>query len=157
MDSLGLAQPVMGVDPGTTGCVSVLSRTGDPIFTTPFSTNMTERQAVGVAKAGVDALRRENGNVCYFEKVGYRPTDGGKGAFTFGLVNGLIRGALLVLGVEVHLVSPMLWQSRMECLTGGNKNVSKNRAQQLFPGIKMTHAIADGLLIARYGWEMESL
>jgi len=35
-------------------------------------------------------------------------------------------------------------------MTGGDKNVSKRRAQELFPEIKITHAIADALLIAEY-------
>jgi len=48
-------------------------------------------------------------------------------------------------------VYPMMWQAKMECLTGGNKNVSKHRAQELFPGVRITHAVADALLIAEYG------
>jgi hypothetical protein len=38
----------------------------------------------------------------------------------------------------------------MGCLTKGDKNVSKSRAQELFPSIKVTHAIADALLIAEH-------
>lgn len=163
MGELILARPVLGVDPGIEGSTSVLNAVGVPIFVSPFRNDMTEAAAVNMVQLAVDALRREGGNICYFEKVGYigkrdgKKGDGAKGAFTFGLVNGLVRGAIRALKVEVHLVPPMLWQSRMQCLTGGNKNVSKNRAQELFPEIKMTHAIADGLLIARYGWEMERL
>jgi len=32
--------------------------------------------------------------------------------------------------------------------------VSKRKAQELFPAIKITHAIADALLIAEYGRRM---
>lgn len=152
-----LSSPVMAVDPGVKGAASVLNQQGDPVFIAPFQPNMTESEAVNTVKSATVALQREGGNVCYFEKVGFIRGDGGKGAFTFGLINGLIRGALLTLGIEVRLVPPMLWQSRMQCLTGGNKNVSKTRAQELFPQIKMTHAIADCLLIARYGWQQMSL
>jgi hypothetical protein len=35
--------------------------------------------------------------------------------------------------------------------TKGDKNVSKRRAQELFPQLKVTHATADALLIAEYG------
>jgi len=38
----------------------------------------------------------------------------------------------------------------MGCLTKGDKNVSKRRAQELFPALKVTHAIADALLIAEF-------
>jgi hypothetical protein len=38
----------------------------------------------------------------------------------------------------------------MGCLTRGDKNVSKAKAQQLFPTMKITHAVADALLLAAY-------
>ncbi len=154
----------MAVDPGTQGAASVLNSYGDPTFIGPFRPSMTETELVRVAKHAAIALRKEKGNVCYFEKVGFIRGDGGKGAFTFGLVNGLVRGALLAMDVEVRLVPPTLWQSRMQCLTGGNKNVSRIRAQEIFPATfpkKMfkyeADNIADSLLIARYGWIMEAL
>jgi len=39
----------------------------------------------------------------------------------------------------------------LECLTGGNKNVSKAKAKELFPGTKFTHTTADATLIAEFG------
>jgi hypothetical protein len=39
----------------------------------------------------------------------------------------------------------------MQCLTKGDKNVSKAAAQRLWPKLKITHANADALLIAEYG------
>ncbi len=36
------------------------------------------------------------------------------------------------------------------------ENVTKARAAQLFPAVKMTHAVADALLIAEYGWRCEN-
>jgi hypothetical protein len=36
-------------------------------------------------------------------------------------------------------------------MTKGDKNVSKRKAQELFPQIKVNHYIADALLIAAYG------
>ena len=38
----------------------------------------------------------------------------------------------------------------MDCLTGGDKNVTKRKAQSLFPWVKVTHAIADSMLLAEY-------
>ena len=46
---------------------------------------------------------------------------------------------------------PQVWQKALGCMTGGDKNVTKRRAQELFPGHKITHATADALLIAHYG------
>jgi len=42
----------------------------------------------------------------------------------------------------------------MGCMTKGDKNVSKRKAQELFPSMKVTHASADALLIAEYGRRM---
>lgn len=61
---------------------------------------------------------------------------------------GSLRMALIAAGIPFEARVPALWQKIMNCGTGGNKNVSKARAQQLFPQLKITHAIADALLIA---------
>jgi hypothetical protein len=36
-------------------------------------------------------------------------------------------------------------------MTKGDKNVSKRKAQELFPQLKITHATADALLLAEFG------
>jgi len=158
-DRLGISFPTMGVDPGTRGGVAVLREDGAPVHVAALRPDMTEIDLLTVMTAAVLKLRALPGNhhPCYFEKVGYRPTDGGKGAFTFGRVVGLMSGILLAQGLRPVYVSPMIWQAHMGCMTGGNKNVSKDRARQIFPLVKMTHAVADSLLIARYGWEREAL
>jgi hypothetical protein len=118
---------------------------------------MTHGELVAEIAVALAELRRYDGRLVYMEKVGYMPTDGGQGAFTFGTVNGLIRGALHALGCPPRDVMPLAWQSRLNCVTGGNKNVSKRRALDLYPDVKVTHAVADALLIARYGWECNRL
>jgi hypothetical protein len=47
-------------------------------------------------------------------------------------------------------VTPFTWQKRLQCLSGGDKNVTKARAQQLFPGVKISHITADALLLAEF-------
>jgi hypothetical protein len=59
--------------------------------------------------------------------------------------------ALTAAGIPFTRVRPQIWQKELNCLTGGQKNITKQRAQELFPSIKVTHAIADALLIAKYG------
>jgi hypothetical protein len=56
----------------------------------------------------------------------------------------------MAAGIPYDLVLPVKWQTAMSCRTKGDKNVSKARAQQLFPDVKVTHAIADALLIAEF-------
>lgn len=61
---------------------------------------------------------------------------------------GSLRMALIASGIPFDEKVAATWQRIMACRTHGDKNVSKARAQQLFPEIKITHATADALLIA---------
>jgi hypothetical protein len=64
---------------------------------------------------------------------------------------GFLRGCLIAIGITVEDIRPQAWQKLLGCMTRGNKNVSKVKAQQLFPTIQITHKIADALLIAEAG------
>jgi hypothetical protein len=87
----------------------------------------------------------------YVEQVHSSPQMGVKSAFTFGNGFGHLEMALTAAGIPFERVRPAAWQKALGCLTGGDKNVSKRRAQELFPQLKVTHATADALLIAYYG------
>lgn len=143
----------MGVDPGVHGGVAVLGENGFPLFVEAFKPDMTHKELVSCVQRGVTKLLENGGWECFVEKVGYMPRDGGKGANTFGRVDGLIRGALHALNIVVYDAPPMLWQTALNCLSGGNKNVTKKKAMDMFGGrgIKITHSVADALLIASYG------
>ena len=82
------------------------------------------------------------------ERVHSMPKQGVASSFKFGMSYGFLRGCLISLGIPFEEIAPQRWQRDMGCLTKGDKNVSKARAQQLFPKVKVTHAIADALLIA---------
>jgi len=84
------------------------------------------------------------------ERVHAFPGAGVTGMFTFGNFYGFLRGILTASGIPHEFVQPEKWQKAMGCLTRGDKNVSKAAAQRLFPKIKITHAMADSLLIAEY-------
>jgi hypothetical protein len=71
-------------------------------------------------------------------------------AFTFGRGYGGLLMALTALEIPFVDVSPQKWQGAIGCMTKGDKNVSKAKAQAMFPTIKITHAIADALLIAEW-------
>jgi hypothetical protein len=59
--------------------------------------------------------------------------------------------ALTAAGIPFERVRPQAWQKAMGCMSKGDKNITKRKAQELFPQIKVTHATADALLIATYG------
>lgn len=64
---------------------------------------------------------------------------------------GYLRGVLMAIGFTLEDVRPQAWQKLLGCMTRGNKNISKAKAQQLFPELRITHKTADSLLIAEYG------
>lgn len=145
------ASAVIGVDPGVSGALAVLGANGAVLHISQVRGDMTERELAAEVGVAVAILNLAGGGPAFVEKVGFIKGDGGKGAFTFGGVYKFVLGCLHTRGLIVVNVSPQAWQSRMECLTGGNKNVSKARAKELFPGVKVTHRVADALLIAEYG------
>ncbi len=84
------------------------------------------------------------------EKVGPMPKQGISSTAKFMRHYGLLEGLLIALKVPYTLTRPQEWQKAMACLTKGDKNVSKAKAQQLWPHLKITHAIADALLLAEH-------
>ena len=87
----------------------------------------------------------------YIEQVASSPQMGVVSAFSFGRGYGNLEMALTAAGIPFERVRPQVWQKTLGCMTKGDKNVSKSKAQELFPDRKITHATADALLIAYYG------
>ena len=151
----GKGVAVMGLDPGTQGAVCVVGRNGSPVFVEGFNRKMTENVLVDLlTRAAWELLDRGGGGVCVMEKVGFIKGDGGKGAFTFGGVYKFARAVLLVHGVRISDVTPLTWMVHMNCLTGGDKKVSREEARRRWPDWEPTLTTADAMLIARYGWEV---
>ena len=69
---------------------------------------------------------------------------------------GLCVMAVTAAGIRWERVSPGKWQREFGLYGKGyttdtiKKNAHKTKAQELFPRLKITHAIADALLIAEY-------
>lgn len=140
---------VLGVDPSVNGGMALLDQRGNPVFVQKFDPTWTVQELVENVRIAVDHLDLRDHDFCCMEKVQYIRGDGGKGAFTFGRITGLLEGTLWTLNARPVMIPPMLWQSALGCLSGGNKNIKK--ARELFPVVKLTHAVADALLIAYYG------
>jgi len=85
------------------------------------------------------------------EQVNAMPKQGVVSMFKFGQSFGCLRGMLIGAFIPFEMVTALKWQNAMKCRTGGNKNVSKARAQELWPTHKWTHATSDAFLIAEYG------
>ncbi len=124
---------VLGVDPGVNGGLCVLGAGSSILHRAKFWPDMTRKDFLLVSQSAVNKLRAAGGVFAFLEKVGHIPGDGPQGSFTFGRVYGWCEMALTADGVYVRDVPPILWQTKLDCLTGGDKNVSKRRAQTLWP------------------------
>lgn len=138
----------LGIDPGVSGGLTILHESGTSLLPLGFDPKWTHAEFIAVLCEAI--CRSDVHKSVALEKVGFIRGDGGKGAFTFGRVDGLIRGAILACGRSIVEVTPMMWQGSMRCLTGGDKNVTKRKAQELWPHHKWTHKTADSALIAEW-------
>lgn len=133
----------IGIDPGLSGGIAKLREDGAVLAIEKMPpTDFDVYDALAALDGGPEKAM--------LERVSASPQMGVTSAFTFGKGYGGLRMALTAAGIPFDEVTPQKWQKAMQCLTGGDKNISKRRAQQLFPTVKVTHAIADALLIAEY-------
>ena len=98
-------------------------------------------------------------HVAVLEKVGGYVGKGqpGSAMFTFGEGFGFLQGCIQSLAVPLVLVTPQVWQksyglgTASACATSREwKNKLKDEAQRRYPEIKVTHQIADALLILNW-------
>lgn len=135
----------LGIDPGKTGGLAVVDGL-QAIEWAPMPA--TERETWD--------LVREYASLASFaliEAVTSRPGQGVVSMFTFGRGYGGLRMALVAAGVPWDAVTPQRWQGALSCRTKGRKEVTRAKAQQLFPEIQLRakdDGIADALLIAHY-------
>lgn len=139
----------IGIDPGANGGIAVLDDSGAVIFL---------RKMPETPQDLIDALRRfAEDSCCTLEKVGGMPGNGGMAMFNFGKGYGHLEMALLSLRIPTETVTPQKWEKtyQLGSSRGVKKTEWKNRlkakAQQLFPGERITLAVCDALLIAEYG------
>jgi len=143
----------IGVDPGASGAIACLSDSMAQWYSV-CRLKETERdiadwleEILGFWHGVLTGYPRK----AWIEKVHAMPRQGVSSTFKFGRSYGYCRGLLIAKGIPFEEVSPQTWQKALGCLSRGDKNVTKARAQQEFPWIKITHATADALLIAEYG------
>ena len=135
-----------GIDPGVGGGIAVVGD-GEQFHGPPRLKlkDATEHDiAAWFGLVNVDEPR------AVIEAVSSSPQMGVVSAFTFGRSYGMLRGVLVGLAIPFVDVRPQKWQRAMGCLSKGDKNVTKAKAQQLYPGEKITHATADAILLATY-------
>jgi hypothetical protein len=143
-------ETIIGVDPGANGGIAWITDGKACVEKMPDTLqDLWEliRDITNHPRSSLDGRKYK----AYIEQVSSSPQMGVVSAFSFGRGYGNLEMALTAAGIPFERVRPQVWQKALGCMTKGNKNVSKRKAQELFPDRKITHATADALLIAHYG------
>lgn len=141
---------IIGIDPGKSGAMVALSNAGTIVDM--IRNEATESDLWHWMKQQKQDAELEDDSVrIYLEKVGAMPKQGVSSTFKFGQSFGMLRGLCIASEIAFETVTPQTWQKSLGCRSGGDKNVTKAKAQELFPGTKITHKEADAILIAEYG------
>lgn len=141
-------QRYIGIDPGVNGGIAWIDGDEPHVEKMPATTGDLWQLV-----AGLEVDR------CYavIEKVHTSPQMGVRSAGTFMEGKGKLLMALCGAGIPHEQVSPHKWQRSLGLITGGrdkdktkHKNKLKQKAQELFPSLRITLATADALLLAEY-------
>lgn len=143
-------QTTIGIDPGANGGIAWISDGKACVEKMPDSLQDLWDLICDITsypKSSIDGRSYK----AYIEQVSSSPQMGVVSSFSFGRGYGNLEMALTAARIPFERVRPQVWQKALGCMTKGDKNVSKRKAQELFPDRKVTHATADALLIAYYG------
>jgi len=149
----------IGIDPGLSGAVAIISDDSLKVFDMPTMT--VDRN--GKAKRQVSAnelaelLNLYAGKDChvYVERVSAMAGQGVTSVFSFGRSFGMIEGILAALKMPVTFVAPATWVKGVG--RGPGKDASRARAMELFPNYEYffkrvkDDGRADAALIAHWG------
>lgn len=139
---------IIGIDPGASGGIACFEYGGGfSVVKMPETERDVWEHLVSLAFKDEERL----GMFAVLEQVHSMPRQGVASSFKFGANYGMLRAFLIAADIPFETVTPAKWQRELGCLSHGDKNVTKKRAQELFPIKKITHATADALLIAEYG------
>ena len=139
----------IGIDPGQSGGIAILEYDGSVFWFGKMPE--TEAEVLMILRPFIGGHAR-----AVLEHVWSSPGWGHVGAFKFGKSFGGLRMALTAASIPFEQVVPRTWQKAVGVFYPKGitkvekKNISKALAKKLFPKIKITHAIADALLLAEY-------
>jgi len=146
----------LGIDPGKSGAASVLNQHGKiaVLASKELVTIRFDKSSEREISLWFETLKMLCGKDLYaaLEKVRSSPQMGRVSVFTFGWGYGFLRGQLSAFAIPFEEPIPQRWQKELGCLSGGDKNVTKKKAHELWPDQagKIGHHNADSFLIAEY-------
>jgi crossover junction endodeoxyribonuclease RuvC len=146
----------LGVDPGLTGALAILSADGslELLADLPIIRDKSLAWVDGSALQSMllDAL---GGRQCraIVERVSAMPRQGIASAFCFGVGFGSVLSVLQAMHISIEFVTPAVWKSSLGL--SKDKKASLHKARLLYPAAELHLAKHDGraeaLLIAQYG------
>ena len=152
---------VLGVDPGIHGGLAIVSIINEAAE--PFLTDVCDIPVAGVAaKERVDAIELRNWveahkpQHAFIERAQAMPKQGISSAYKYGRSVGCIEGVIAACEIPLTIIEPSAWK-KFSGLRGSDKELSRQRALQLFPDAhgfiarKKDHGRAEAALIALYG------
>ena len=126
---------IVGIDPGLSGAVVVISPTELKIFDMPTMTvernGKSKRQVSASELAVIMSNFNSNDSHVYVEKVSAMAGQGVTSVFSFGRSFGMIEGILAAFKLPVTYVAPATWVKAVG--RGQGKDASRARAMELFP------------------------
>lgn len=151
----------LGLDPGAVsgGCAIVEISDG----VAPQLVDAIDLPIIGVkAKQRIDVLalrtwiQQHRSDHAVIERGQAMPRQGASSGFKYGRAVGSLEAVVVLCKIAMTIVEPSIWK-RLHGLRGGHKELSRQRALQLFPSAhsllarKRDHGRAEAALIALYG------
>lgn len=149
----------IGIDPGLSGAIAVLTDDSLQIHDMPVMTvdrnGKAKRQVSANELAELLNLYADKDCHVYCERVSAMAGQGVTSVFSFGRSFGMIEGILAALKMPVTFVAPATWTRAIG--RGPGKDASRARAMELFPNYEYffkrvkDDGRADAALIAHWG------
>ena len=152
---------VIGIDPGVTGAVALVSTTGElvNVFDMP-AFKINGKSKIDVHQLGA-ILRDANSDHAraVIELVGAMPGQSVTSMFTFGFAAGSVHGAVGALAIPLETVTPQKWKAYFRL--GKDKDEARQLATRKWPhgpfSRKKDAGRAEAALIALYAVETNAL
>lgn len=154
----------LGVDPGKSGAAVVISHK-ERVSIHKIESILDFDKSTDSDVAEFFTFWKTKLNMTVLENVGPSPQMGVTSSFTFGDGCGFLRGVILTNQIPYEKVVPTAWETALKCRSGGDKKITKAKAQAMFGNQfpftghwtnrlhvykTVTNNIADALLIALY-------
>jgi len=146
---------VIGIDPGLSGAIAVLSEIGDVEYLDDLPI-VRDRRLSWIDGAALQSLLMDTlaGRPAraVVERVGAMPGQGVVSSFTFGLALGSVLAVLQARHIPIELVPAAVWKGALGL--GRDKKGSLDKARLLYPRADLDlakhHGRAEALLLAHF-------